>query len=146
MWVQPIIQSALQHVPDIPEDEIVATIRDLVHPSAPLSNAPRLRNALAHVLAYPTSPAPLRLALRAQLCDAEDLVHVLQVLDDWLKRGLQFDVWELDGLQADGQAASKTGKTAGTSASTGKKKFKGAGTIPALEHVSRPHECFPTNV
>ncbi|KAH7344102.1 hypothetical protein B0J17DRAFT_714240 [Rhizoctonia solani] len=138
----PIMLSALQHVPDIPEDEIVATIRDLLvplHPEGtsvpPLSNAPPLQNALAHVLAYPTSPTPLRLALRTHLRDAEDLVHVLKVLDGWLKRGLQFDVWELEGLQPEGWAGSKAGKSVGVSAGTGKKKVKGAGMIPALEHI-----------
>ncbi|CUA77897.1 hypothetical protein RSOLAG22IIIB_06849 [Rhizoctonia solani] len=138
----PIMLSALQHVPDIPEDEIVATIRDLLislHPegtsSPPLLNTPPLQNALAHVLAYPTSPTPLRLALRTHLRDGEDLVHVLQILDGWLKRGLQFDVWELDGLQPEGWAGSKTGKSVGVSAGTGKKKVKGAGMIPALEHI-----------
>ncbi|CAE6445603.1 unnamed protein product [Rhizoctonia solani] len=138
----PIMLSALQHVPDIPEDEIVATIRDLLvplHPEgtsvSPLSNAPPLQNALAHVLAYPTSPTPLRLALRTHLKDGEDLVHVLKILDGWLKRGLQFDVWELEGLQPEGWAGSKTGKSVGVSAGTGKKKVKGAGMIPALEHI-----------
>lgn len=137
--------SALQHVPDIPEDEIIATIRDLLIPfhtdastaptdpmQTPLTNPPTLQNGLAHIIAYPTSPAPLRLALRAHLRDAEDLVHVLKVLDAWLKRGLQFDVWELDGLQG----AHKTGKNIGVSASSGRKKVKGAGLMPALEHVS----------
>jgi hypothetical protein len=128
--------SALQHVSDIPEDEIVATIYDLLiplhaSPSNPLTNPPTLQNGLAHLLAYPTSPTPLRLALRAHLRDAEDVVHVLKVLDAWLKRGIQFDVWELDGLQS----ASKKGKSVGVSASTGRKKVKGAGMIPALEHV-----------
>ncbi|CAE6422526.1 unnamed protein product [Rhizoctonia solani] len=138
----PIMLSALQHVPDIPEDEIVATIRDLLiplHPEgtspSPLLNTPPLQNALAHVLAYPTSPTPLRLALRTHLRDSEDLVHVLKVLDAWLKRGLQFDVWELEGLQPEGWAGSKTGKNVGVSAGTGKKKVKGAGMIPALEHI-----------
>ncbi|CAE6471168.1 unnamed protein product [Rhizoctonia solani] len=138
----PIMLSALQHVPDIPEDEIVATIRDLLiplHPegtsSSPILNTPPLQNALAHILAYPTSPTPLRLALRTHLRDGEDLVHVLKVLDAWLKRGLQFDVWELEGLQPEGWAGSKTGKNVGVSAGTGKKKVKGAGMIPALEHI-----------
>ncbi|KAG8688507.1 hypothetical protein FRC11_005316, partial [Ceratobasidium sp. 423] len=137
----PLMLSALQHVPDIPEDEIVATIRDLLiplHPEgaspSPLLNAPPLQNALAHVLAYPTSPTPLRLALRTQLRDAEDLVHVLQVLDGWLKRGLQLDVWGLEGLQPEGWAGSKTGKSVGVSVGTGRKKVKGAGMVPALEH------------
>ncbi|CAE7208021.1 unnamed protein product [Rhizoctonia solani] len=138
----PIMLSALQQVPDIPEDEIVATIRDLLiplHPEGasvpPLLNTPTLQNALAHVLAYPTSPTPLRLALRNHLRDGEDLVHVLKVLDGWLMRGLQFDVWELEGLQHEGWAGSRTGKSGGVSAGTGKKKVKGAGMIPALEHI-----------
>ncbi|KAF8709330.1 MoeA C-terminal region (domain IV), partial [Rhizoctonia solani] len=138
----PIMLSALQHVPDIPEDEIVATIRDLLIPFHPeesspprLMNTPPLQNALAHVLAYPTSPTPLRLALRTHLRDGEDLVHVLKVLDGWLKRGLDFDVWELEGLQPEGWAGSKNGKSVGVSAGTGKKKVKGAGMIPALEHI-----------
>ncbi|KAF8603448.1 hypothetical protein BDV93DRAFT_606735 [Ceratobasidium sp. AG-I] len=140
----PIMLSALQHVPDIPEDEIIATIKDLLIPlhsdpsstptdptQTPLTNPPTLQNGLAHIIAYPTSPAPLRLALRAHLCDAEDLVHVLKVLDAWLKRGLQFDVWELDGLQG----TQRTGKNVGVSAGTGRKKIKGAGLLPALEHI-----------
>ncbi|KAJ1308334.1 hypothetical protein OPQ81_004044 [Rhizoctonia solani] len=138
----PIMLSALQYVPDIPEDEIVATIRDLLiplHPegasSSPLLNTPPVQNALAHVLAYPTSPTPLRLALRTHLRDAEDLVHVLKVIDGWLQRGLQFDVWGLEGLQPEGWAGSKTGKSTGVSAGTGKKKVKGAGMVPALEHI-----------
>ncbi|CAE6477065.1 unnamed protein product [Rhizoctonia solani] len=138
----PIMLSALQHVPDIPEDEIVATIRDLLIPlypegasPSPLLNAPPLQSALAHVLAYPTSPTPLRLALQTHLRDAEGLVRVLQVLDGWLKRGLQFDVWELEGLQPEGWAGSKTGKSVGVSAGTEKKKVKGAGMVPALEHI-----------
>ncbi|KAG9077500.1 hypothetical protein FS749_010605 [Ceratobasidium sp. UAMH 11750] len=134
----PIMLSALQHVSDIPEDEIVATIRDLLIPandsSNPLTNAPTLQNGLVHLLAYPTSPAPLRLALRAHLQDAEDIERVLKVIDAWLKRGLQFDVWELDGLQSVPGKPGK-GKNVGVSASSGRKKVKGAGTIPALEHI-----------
>ncbi|KAG8740628.1 hypothetical protein FRC10_004086 [Ceratobasidium sp. 414] len=135
----PIMLSALQHVSDIPEDEIVATIQDLLIPthsdsSNPLTNAPTLQNGLTHLMAYPTSPAPLRLALRTHLRDAEDVERVLKVIDGWLKRGLQFDVWELDGLQT---ATSKPGKgkSVGVSTSSGRKKVKGAGTVPALEHL-----------
>ncbi|QRV72327.1 hypothetical protein RhiJN_00341 [Ceratobasidium sp. AG-Ba] len=134
----PIMLSALQHVPDIPEDEIVATIHDLIiplhsTPSEPLTNAPSLQNGLAHLLAYPTSPAPLRLALRTHLRDAEDVVHVLKVLDSWLKRGVSFDVWELEGLQAVNNGGK--GKSVGVSTGGGRKKVKGAGMIPALEHI-----------
>ncbi|KAG8763385.1 hypothetical protein FRC12_008572 [Ceratobasidium sp. 428] len=138
----PIMLSALQHVPDIPEDEIIATIQDLLilshtDSSNPLTNSPTLQNGLAHVLAYPTSPAPLRLALRNHLRDAEDIEHILKIIDAWLKRGLQFDVWELDGLQASTAIKPGKGKTVGVSAGSGRKKVKGAGTVPALEHHSR---------
>ena len=131
--------SALQHVSDIPEDEIIATMHDLLIPlhstpsSEPLTNPPTLQNGLAHLLAYPTSPAPLRLALRTHLRDAEDVVHVLKVIDGWLKRGVSFDVWELEGLQAPNKGGK--GKSVGVSTSGGRKKVKGAGMIPALEHV-----------
>ncbi|QRW15753.1 hypothetical protein RhiXN_03754 [Rhizoctonia solani] len=107
----PIMLSALQHVPDIPEDETVATIRDLLIPFHPeesspprLMNTPPLQNALAHVLASSA-------------------------------RSKNFDVWELEGLQPEGWAGSKNGKSVGVSAGTGKKKVKGAGMIPALEHI-----------
>ncbi|KAG9127735.1 hypothetical protein FRC07_010347 [Ceratobasidium sp. 392] len=136
----PIMLSALQHVPDIPEDEIVATIQDLLipqhaNPSNPLTNGPTLQNGLAHLLAYPTSPAPLRLALRNHLRDAEDIERVLKIIDAWLKRGLQFDVWELDGLQAFTTTKPGKGKTVGVSTSSGRKKVKGAGMVPALEDI-----------
>ncbi|KAG8763518.1 hypothetical protein FRC12_008518, partial [Ceratobasidium sp. 428] len=136
----PIMLSALQHVPDIPEDEIVATIQDLLIPlhtdsSNLLTNPPTLQNGLAHLLAYPTSPAPLRLALRNHLRNAEDIEHILKIIDAWLKRGLQFDVWELDGLQTSTAIKPGKGKTVGVSAGSGRKKVKGAGTVPALEHI-----------
>lgn len=45
-----------------------------------------LASFLALVVGYPTSPAPLRLAIRRYLPEPENIVAVLDVLDGWLAK------------------------------------------------------------
>jgi len=51
--------------------------------SAP-SDLPSLPSFLSPCVSYATSPAPLRLAIRQHLSDAEDLTCVLEILSAWV--------------------------------------------------------------
>ncbi|THH18195.1 hypothetical protein EW146_g2730 [Bondarzewia mesenterica] len=100
------IQLALQNVIDVSEDSIMSLLHSAVtsdrqqqksDPNAmqvdtPSSDIPTLPTVLAACVAYPTSPAALRVAIRQQLPDAEDLVCVLEVLDGWLASWCSQDV------------------------------------------------------
>ena len=48
------------------------------------SDLPSLASFLSSCVAYATSPAPLRLAIRQHLPDAEDLTCVLEILSGWI--------------------------------------------------------------
>jgi hypothetical protein len=50
------------------------------------SDLPSLANFLSSCVLYATSPAPLRLAIRQHLPDAEDLICVLEALSGWVAR------------------------------------------------------------
>ena len=50
------------------------------------SALPTLEYCLLLTVGYPTSPAPLRLAMRRHLSEPENIVAVLEVLDGWLDK------------------------------------------------------------
>jgi hypothetical protein len=59
---------------------------DTVNPQvdATSSDTPMVPSILAACVAYPTSDAALRMAIREQLNHAEAIVPILVILDDWL--------------------------------------------------------------
>ncbi|KZV76037.1 hypothetical protein PENSPDRAFT_646585 [Peniophora sp. CONT] len=91
-----LLQLALKTVIDIPESDFLAALRPVVVAHVKSSTGddemqvdgslspPALAPFLALVVAYPTSPAPLRLAIRRHLSAPENVVAVLEVLDGWL--------------------------------------------------------------
>ncbi|KAF9509604.1 hypothetical protein BS47DRAFT_1487880 [Hydnum rufescens UP504] len=51
--------------------------------SSQSTKPPRLPEVLAALLAYPTSPAAMRVALRSHLSDVRDLLPVIYILEGW---------------------------------------------------------------
>ncbi|KAI0082514.1 hypothetical protein K474DRAFT_527095 [Panus rudis PR-1116 ss-1] len=91
---------ALKTVVDLPETDLVSFLHDVIsskrqHPSsddamqvdAPSGTAiPSLSTVLPLIVMYPTSAPALRLALRQQLRDADELVCIFEMLVAWLER------------------------------------------------------------
>ena len=84
-----------RNVPDLPETEVMKLLRSTwknsqpsdtpdVQADATSSDTPTLPSILAACVAYPTSDAALRMAIREQLNHAEAIVPILIILDDWL--------------------------------------------------------------
>jgi hypothetical protein len=57
-----------------------------VHIDAGKSDTQTLPAILAACIAYPTSDAALRMAIREELNHAEAIVPILMILDDWLTK------------------------------------------------------------
>ena len=71
-----------------------------------VSALPALPSFLALCVNYAASPGPLRVALRKHLPDAEDVVCVLEILDDWLERwGAEEVQLVLEGVTKDENGA-----------------------------------------
>ncbi|KIY74000.1 hypothetical protein CYLTODRAFT_416645 [Cylindrobasidium torrendii FP15055 ss-10] len=85
------ISLALKHVSDIQELEVVDCLRqvlkfhsaDAMQVDTP-SEIPSVSGFLSACVQYPTSPAPLRMAIRRCLPDVVDIVRVLEVINQWL--------------------------------------------------------------
>ena len=60
------------------------TTDDAMQIDSTLSDQPALPSFLSSCISYATSPAPLRLAIKQHLADAEDLTCVLEVLSGWV--------------------------------------------------------------
>jgi len=82
-------------VADLPEDEVIKLLRSAEMGGRPSntnemqvgetpSNAPALPSVLASCVSYPTSDAALSIAIREQLNNAESIIPILTILDDWL--------------------------------------------------------------
>ncbi|CCM01750.1 uncharacterized protein FIBRA_03816 [Fibroporia radiculosa] len=105
---------AVQKVIDLPEMDItsllaqvvaqrrqVQTDNDAMQVDSP-AGMPTLPSFLSLFVHYPTSPATLRIALRRHLADADDLTHVLSILDGWVEQWCREDVRLLpDGVKKD---------------------------------------------
>jgi len=95
------ISLSFDAVLDLPETEIVDLLQSVVaqHRQSATnstddamqidpvpSDLPSLPSFLSSCVSYATSPAPLRLAIRQHLSDAEDLACVLEILSGWVAR------------------------------------------------------------
>jgi hypothetical protein len=103
-WIKSSVLLALRTVRDIPELDMVALLHAVVVadrqaplvdidsmqvdvPTAPSSTSiPSLIEFLAPCVSYTCSAPTLRIAFRQHLREAEDVLSVLSVLDDWLER------------------------------------------------------------
>lgn len=100
--LQQSISVTLETVPDISEAEIISLLHEVAShhrkntqhasgnddamqtDSKSPSSPPPLADFLSSCVLYNTSPAPLRVAIRQNFSDAEDIVAVLKVLDEWI--------------------------------------------------------------
>lgn len=88
------IISALEHVVSYHRSQSPARTRDTDNADAMQidsniaeaspTDIPTLPDFLSYVISYPTSPAPLRLAIHEHLRDTNDLVSVLNVIEGWM--------------------------------------------------------------
>lgn len=92
----------------MPEESLILLLRDALHlnrekpadnmdiddPSASSTkNKPfTLEHVLGHIISYPTSAPPLRLAIRQNLPDMEDVTVLLRILDDMIKKSISKSV------------------------------------------------------
>ena len=61
-------------------------------PPSPSSEQPSLSTYLTTLISYPTSTAPLRLAIRRHLGDVEDVVCLMDIMDEWIEGWAQEEV------------------------------------------------------
>jgi hypothetical protein len=93
------VQLALKNVIDITESDIMALLKLAIDahrrrdpnsmevdaaPAASSTAIPPLSTILAACIDYPTSPAALRVAFRQHLRDAEDVIAIMGVLENWI--------------------------------------------------------------
>ncbi|KAF8138842.1 hypothetical protein EV363DRAFT_1154246 [Boletus edulis] len=93
---------ALTRVADISEDELMASAKFLIDRQRKNENAmdvdasegyvPPLWSYLFACVSYPFSAAPMRLAIRKYLSDAQDLVMILEILENWIQGGTEHEV------------------------------------------------------
>ena len=93
---------ALTTVADISEDELMASAKYLIDRQRRSENAmdvdvsegyvPPLWSYLFACLSYPFSAAPMRLAIRKHLPDAQDLVEILEILENWIQGGTEHEM------------------------------------------------------
>ncbi|KAI9574316.1 hypothetical protein HD554DRAFT_2201400 [Boletus coccyginus] len=93
---------ALTIVADISEDELMASAKFLIDRQRRSENAmdvdasegyvPPIWTYLFACVSYPFSAALLRLAIRKHLPDAQDLVVVLEILENWIQGGTEHEM------------------------------------------------------
>lgn len=93
---------ALTTVADVSEDELMASTKFLIDRQRKSETAmdidvsegyvPPLWSYLFACVSYPFSAAPMRLAIRKYLPDAQDLVMVLEILENWIQGGTEHEV------------------------------------------------------
>ena len=109
---------ALTTVADVSEDELMASAKFLVDRQRRSENAmdvdvsegyaPPLWSYLFACLSYPFSAAPMRLAIRKHLPDAQDLVMILEILENWIQGGTEHEMEALlKSLATDTKTFSK---------------------------------------
>ncbi|KAI9447943.1 hypothetical protein H4582DRAFT_42547 [Lactarius indigo] len=86
----------LKHVLDIPEVEVIKLVRSIhgygqpsgghdMQVDAALADA-EVSSIVASCVSYPSSDAALRLAIKEQLNNAESIISILTIVDDWLEK------------------------------------------------------------
>ena len=93
---------ALTTVADVSEDELMSSAKFLIDRQRRNENAmgvdgsegytPPLWSYLFACVSYPFSVAPMRLAIRKHLSDAEDLVLILEILANWIQGGTEHEM------------------------------------------------------
>lgn len=93
---------ALTTVTDISEDELMASAKFLVDRQRRSEKAmdvdasggyvPPLWSYLFACVSYPFSATPMRLAIRKYLPDAQDLVMILEILENWIQGGTEHEM------------------------------------------------------
>lgn len=93
---------ALTMVADVSEDELMASAKFLIDRQRGGENAmdidasegyiPPLWSYLFACVSYPFTAAPLRLAIRKYLPDAQDLVVILEILENWIQGGTEHEM------------------------------------------------------
>jgi hypothetical protein len=94
--MQRAVTLTLKNVLDIPEVQVVKLVRSIhgygrpsgVHDmqlDATLSDA-EVSSIMAACVSYPSSDAALRLAIKEQLNNAESIIPILVIVDDWLAK------------------------------------------------------------
>jgi hypothetical protein len=93
---QHAVRLTLKNVLDIPEVQVIKVVRSIhgygrpsgVHDmqlDATLSDA-EVSSIMAACVSYPSSDAALRMAMKEQLNNAENIIPILVVVDDWLAK------------------------------------------------------------
>lgn len=111
---QRTVTLTLKNVLDIPETQVIKlarSIRGYGRPSgahdmqldAMLSDA-EISSIMAACVSYPSSDAALRMAIKEQLNNAESIIPILDLVDDWL---VKFSSRETS-LESPGQPTEKT--------------------------------------
>ena len=110
---------ALTTVTDISEDELMSSAKSLIDKQHRNENAmdvdtsegyvPPLWTYLSACVSYPFSAAPMRLAIRKHLPDAQDLIPVLEVLESWLQGGTEHEMEALLKSVATATKAASSG-------------------------------------
>ncbi|KAJ7243378.1 hypothetical protein B0H12DRAFT_1236417 [Mycena haematopus] len=93
------IELCTTHVTDLAESDLMFILQFIAEhsrkadgadamevDSSPLGVIPTLSSFLNACVRYPTSPAALRAAIHQHLKQPEDMVAVLEILDDWIRR------------------------------------------------------------
>ncbi|KAH0840224.1 hypothetical protein J3R83DRAFT_1228 [Lanmaoa asiatica] len=96
------VMFALTTVADVSEDELMASAKFLIDRQRRSENVmdidtsegyvPPLWSYLFACVSYPFSAAPMRLAIRKYLPDAQDLVMILEILENWIQGGTEHEV------------------------------------------------------
>ncbi|KAG8218966.1 hypothetical protein J3R82DRAFT_4707 [Butyriboletus roseoflavus] len=99
------VMLALTTVADVSEDELMASAKFLIDRQCSGENAmdvdasegyiPPLWSYLFACVSYPFTAAPLRLAIRKYLPDAQDLVVILEILENWIQGGTEHELGAL---------------------------------------------------
>ncbi|KIJ56494.1 hypothetical protein M422DRAFT_238121 [Sphaerobolus stellatus SS14] len=101
----PSIASALVHVSDLPENDIIQLLAYIVRyhrqrveqdenaMQIGIPGAPTLARCLAMVVSYRMSPPMARLALKQHFSDAQDILYIIEILSVWLQ------IWGKAALQ-----------------------------------------------
>jgi hypothetical protein len=108
--VQHLVETVLANVFDLSEDDIIEVLkfvvkhhRNCISPDAMQvdslpAEGPSLSKYLRTIISYPTSPSPLRLAIRLHMSDVEDVMCVMDLLDGWVKEWAEEEVGLLPPL------------------------------------------------
>jgi hypothetical protein len=93
---QHAVRLTLKNVLDIPEVQVIKVVRSIhgygrpsgvndMQLDATLSDA-EVSSIMAACVSYPSSDAALRMAMKEQLNNAENIIPILVVVDDWLAK------------------------------------------------------------